>query len=111
MTPTLSLPTQKRGRGRCGARLRNSLPAEFEMCACPSACAETNGEEAPPTSCAPYNGSPADCLLRLAEDLGRKGGEPLEQRIDLLRRRRINVEAGPPRLGQEFGILQRGGER
>src|SRR5262245_48143464 len=49
------------------------------------ACAGTNGEQALPTSCAPYNGSPPDCLLRLAEDFGRKGGEPLEQRVDLLR--------------------------
>src|SRR5262245_56393816 len=55
--------------------------------------------------------SAADRFLRLAETLGRERSESLEQFVDLLRRSRINVEAGLARFGDELRVLHRGRER
>src|SRR5207245_9169607 len=38
----LPVPPPQGGRAPCGTHLRNSQPAEFEMCACPSAEAGTH---------------------------------------------------------------------
>src|SRR6266545_587794 len=41
----LPVPPPHGGREPCGTHLRNSRPAQFEMCACPSASAGTSGIE------------------------------------------------------------------